>query len=164
VLLEHAILTAACLESLSARDVIFKRSDLSGTQCAKSSFLRVSLSDCRASGLDASKATYKEVTLTDCKLDMANFRFAKLTNVRFVDCVLTEADFLGAELSNVSFERCLLERTNFTQCKLKNVDLRSSQLISLIGWQHLKGAIIDTAQLMTAAPHLANELGITIQD
>jgi hypothetical protein len=164
VRLEKVVLAEAKLQKLAGRDVIAKNCDFSAANCAESSFQRSAFEGGRMTGLDCSKGVFKDVTFRGCKLDMANFRFCKLTSVKFKDCVLTDADFLAAELKDVSFESCLLERTEFTHSKLKNVDLRSSELIDLKGWQYLKGAIIDGVQLMTAAPYLANELGIKVAD
>lgn len=164
VLLERMQFTQAKLERLSVRDAMFKDCNFAAAQCADIALLRVTLNSGRMSGWDCSKGTSQDVTFTNCKLDMTNFRFAKLTRVRFIGCVLTDADFLGAELRDVSFDDCLLERTEFAQSKMKDVDLRSSQLIDIKGWQSLKGATIDTMQLMSAAPYLAAEMGIKVVD
>lgn len=164
VILERTLFSEAKLDKFGARDTVFTHCDFSAAHCADGSFLRVTFLGGRMSGWDSSESVCKDVTFKNCKLDMANFRFAKLTSVRFISCVLTEADFLNAQLQDVSFEDCLLERTEFAQCKMKNVDLRTSQLIELKGWQSLKGATIDNVQLMSAAPYLANEIGIKISD
>jgi uncharacterized protein YjbI with pentapeptide repeats len=95
---------------------------------------------------------------------MANFRFADMRRVKCVDCTFVDADFLGATLHDVSFESCMLERTVFTKANCKTVDLRSSDLLELSGWSALKGAMIDGAQLVAAAPYLANELGIVVRN
>lgn len=163
VLLEHVILAGTNLEKLNARDLIAKRCDFSACRASEGSLLRSALSDCRMTGWDINKGLCQDVTFKNCKLDMTNFRFAKFTRVRFVDCVLTEADFLNAQLHEVSFENCLLERVIFSQCTMVKVDFRTSQLVAIQGWQHLKGAVIDDAQLMAAAPYLANEIGIIVE-
>lgn len=164
VAMKKVSLTNASLDKLAALDVRFINCDFSAARCPEASFQRASISSGRMTGWDCSRGFFKDVEFTDCKLDLANFRFAKFTRVRFMSCVLTDADFISAELRDVSFEDCLLERTEFTQCGMKNVDLRTSQLIDLKGWQYLKGAIIDSVQLMSAAPYFANELGLEIID
>lgn len=164
VKLEKVILAGAKLEKFGGSDVIMHACDLSAVQSSEISLLRTAINDSRATGFDCSKGTFKDVSFTGCKLDMANFRFAKLTDVAFVDCILTDADFMGAEFKHVSFENCLLERTVFDQATMQDVDLRTSQLIDLRSWQSLTGATIDNVQLMTAAPYLANELGIKVID
>jgi len=164
VLLEKVVLAEAKLERLTTRDVVAKSCDFSAAQCPEASFLRASFDGGRMTGWDCNKGTLKDVLFTNCKLDMTNFRFARMTRVRFAGCVLTNADFLGAELHDVTFENCLLDQTEFAQCKMKNVDLRTSQTIGLKGWRYLKGATIDSIQLMAAAPYLAQDLGIIVED
>jgi uncharacterized protein YjbI with pentapeptide repeats len=117
----------------------------------------------RLTGIDLSRSTIKDVVFENCKLDMANFRFAKLTRVRFVNCALFETDFQAAELSGVEFQDSQLEKVEFHHCKLRAVDARTSQLFDIRGWQSLKGLTIDTTQLVTVAPQLALELGLTIE-
>lgn len=162
--IDKSVFSEAKLEKIAGQDVIFTNCDFSAARCSESSFQRATIKGGRMTGWDCSKGLFKDVLFENCKLDMTNFRFAKFSRVQFASCVLTDADFLGSELHDVSFEGCLMERTDFSQCKLKNVDLRTSQLLNLKGWQHLKGAIIDNIQLMTAAPYLANEIGISVQD
>lgn len=164
VMVERSLFSEARLEKFTARDTIFKSCDFSATHSPEISLQRVSLHNGRLTGWDCNKGIFKDVTFTDCKFDTSNFRFTKLTRVKFVNCIMTDADFIGAELQDVDFERCLLERTDFNQSKLKQVDLRSSDLIGLKGWRHLNGAIIDHTQLMTAAPYLADEIGLTVLD
>jgi uncharacterized protein YjbI with pentapeptide repeats len=115
-------------------------------------------------GWDVSRGAIKDVHFLNCKIDIANFRFAKMQRVRFEDCVLVGADFAAAHLTDVSFERCILERTDFSQSHLKQVDFRTSDMRGLSGWQYLKGAIIDNTQLLEAAPYLAQEIGIIVED
>lgn len=164
VIINKSTLVEAKLEKFAARDVVFNNCDLSAAHCSEVSLQRASFMGGRMTGWDCSKGLLKDVTFESCKLDMTNFRFATFTRVRFVGCVMIDADFLGSELSEVNFEDCLLERADFNQCKFKSVDIRTSQLQSLKGWQYLKGTTIDNAQLMAAAPYLANEIGINVLD
>lgn len=164
VVIEKATLAEAVLDRFVARDAVFNNCDFSAARCAEISLQRASLYGGRMTGWDCNKGLFKDVTFENCKLDMTNFRFAKFTRVRFVGCALTDADFLASELQEVVFEDCQLERTDFGRCKLRAVDLRTSQLVDLKGWQYLKGAVIDNAQLIAAAPNLANEIGINVVD
>jgi len=83
--------------------------------------------------------------------------------VSFVDCTMSEADFLGARLVDVTFETSDLEKAVFETASCTRVDLRTSQLTDIVGWKSLKGATIDSVQLMSAAPYLANELGVIVK-
>jgi uncharacterized protein YjbI with pentapeptide repeats len=154
----------ADLEKLRASDTRIDNSDFTATNCSNASFIRSAFSKNRMAGINLSRAVIKDVTFSGCKLDLANFRFSKLVRVAFVDCSLTDADFVSAELNHVTFTRCVVERTAFDHCKAFSVDLRGAQLISLSGWQSLKGVSIDTAQLMSIAPQIAQEIGLSVTD
>ncbi len=162
VVLERPLLIGAQLEKMTARDLIIKGGDLSACRAHESSLLRSRLDNCRMTGWDMNRGICRDVIFEDCKLDMANFRFVKLKHVVFRRCMLTETDFLQADFQDVFFEDCHIERTEFGQATFKNVDFRSSKIMSLHGWQYLKGATIDHSQLLSAAPYLANELGINV--
>ncbi len=161
--MERVIASGVNFERMTARDLIAKSCDFSACRAWEASLLRSTLTDCRMTGWDSNRGICKDVTFVRCKLDIANFRFAKLTRVTFIDCILTNADFLSAQLQNVTFEKCHLEATEFAQCSMKDVDFRGSDLINIRGWQYFKGATIDTTQLMGAAPHLAQEIGIIVE-
>jgi uncharacterized protein YjbI with pentapeptide repeats len=81
-----------------------------------------------------------------------------------IDCTLLETDFMNAHLTYVDYQSSMLEKTVFNHVACKQVDLRTSQLIDVIGWRDLKGSIIDGAQLAGAAPYLAQELGLIVRD
>jgi uncharacterized protein YjbI with pentapeptide repeats len=161
--LEKTLMTASHFERLVVRDVRFDKCDLSAVAMNSGEINRAEFVNCRMTGVDFNKTTLHDITFRGCKLDMANFRFTNLRRVAFVDCTLAETDFLGATVHDVSFESCTLERTIFTQTKCKSLDLRTSELIEISGWASLRGAIIDSTQLVAASPYLANELGIIVR-
>lgn len=163
-MLEKVMLAHANLHKSTSRDLITESCDFSAARCTSASFQRTAIKAARMTGFDCSESSLKDVAFINCKLNLANFRFTKMKTVQFKDCILTDTDFVGARLTDVQFESCLLERTVFANCRLQNVDLRSSQLIDIKGWQFLKGACIDSVQLMAAALYLANELGIKVVD
>lgn len=162
VLFDRMSLLQAQLPRIVARDFVAKQSDFSSTLMADGAFNRAEFSHCRMSGVDFSKTSLHDVIFRGCKLDIANFRFADIRRVKFVDCTLSETDFLGATLHDVVFESCVLEKTIFDKVKCKQVDLRTSQLVDISGWGSLKGVIIDDIQLMSVAPYLAHELGLSV--
>jgi uncharacterized protein YjbI with pentapeptide repeats len=160
---EKVVFLQAQLLRMTARDVVFRQSDLSSTSIADGVVNRGEFANCRMTGVDFSKATLHDVTFRGCKLDMANFRFADIRRAKFIDCTLVETDFLGATLHDVTFESCTLEKTVFERTKCKQVDLRTSDLIEIVGWSALRGATIDHAQLAAVAPYLAHELGVLVK-
>jgi uncharacterized protein YjbI with pentapeptide repeats len=163
VRLEKVLLTAAQCERINARDVATKSSDFSAANLSNGAWTRAEFIGCRMTGVDFSKTALHDVIFKSCLLTMANLRFADLRRVSFVDCTMNEVDFLGARLVDVTFETSDLEKAVFETASCMRVDLRTSQLTDIIGWKSLKGATIDGVQLASAAPYLANELGITVR-
>ena len=161
---ERLLATQSQLVRTSFSDVEFIGCDLIATAFPESSWRRVLVKESRCSGLQLQNSTLKDITFTDCKLTMANFRFCEMFNVLFKDCSLDEADFYGASLKNVVFQNCTLVRTQFSTAKLSNADFRTSDMNGMLGTSSLGGAIIDSLQLMTIAPVLAQEFKITVKD
>jgi len=84
--------------------------------------------------------------------------------------VLRDADFGGAKLTRVRFPGCTLSDADFTKVTCTDVDLRGAALGGdgtagiRAGYDSLRGARIDTLQLMTLAPLLAHHLGIAVEE
>lgn len=163
VRLEKVLLTAAQCERVNARDVVVKGSDMSAANFSNGVWNRTEFSNCRMTGVDFSRTSLHDVLFKDCLLSMANFRFADLRRVEFVDCMMSEADFLNSRLVDVVFETSSLEKAVFESASCSRVNLSTSQLTDIVGWKSLKGATIDTTQLMSVAPYLAHELGIIVR-
>lgn len=123
-----------------------------------------------AARVQAFSLTGRRVLLRGCKLDSVNFRMSKLTDVVFEDCVLRDVDFGAAKLTRARFPGSTLLNADFTRVACKDVDLRGARLGSgsvpgiKAGYDALSGARIDSLQLMTLAPFLAHQLGITVAD
>lgn len=162
VLIEHCQLTSAQFERCSARDLLVKQTDVSAANMSNAGINRAEFINCRMEGIDFSRTSLHDVTFKGCKLNMVNFRFADLRRVAFIDCFLDEADFLSARLVDVIFEASNLKRAIFDSVSCVRVDLRTSEIDEVVGWKSLKGAMIDTTQLMSIAPYLAHELGIKV--
>jgi uncharacterized protein YjbI with pentapeptide repeats len=117
-----------------------------------------------ASGVQWIGADIRRTRFVEVKLDSVNFRDATLTDVVFTDCLLREADFAGATLVRVQFPGCTFERAEFGRVKLNDVDFRRARLELRSGWDSLRGAVIDSAQLVELAPAFAAHLGIRVSD
>jgi len=141
------------------RDVAMMTTDL-----AETSWQDVSFAGAVIAGAEAFGAQLRRVTFTDCKLDSVNLRDAALTDVRFRNCLLRDVDFSGAKLTRTAFTGSRLDKTDFSRVTLDDVDLRGAELGITITPDSLRGAIITSAQLMAAAPLLAETLGITVAD
>jgi uncharacterized protein YjbI with pentapeptide repeats len=117
-----------------------------------------------ASGVQWFGADVRRTHFAEVKLDSVNFRNATLTDVVFTDCLLRDADFAGATLVRVRFPGCTFERADFGRVKLTEVDFRRARLEFKSGLDSLRGAVIDTGQLVELAPVFAAHLGIEISD
>ena len=131
---------------------------------AETGWQDVTLAGCALAGVQAFSASMRRVTFRDCKLDSVNFRSGTLTDVRFENCLLRDAEFGGATLRRVSFGGCTLTRADFTKVSCTEVDLRGAALGITAGYESLRGATIDSVQLVALAPLIARHLGITVTD
>ena len=145
-------------------DVWIGDTRLVAVNLAESSLIDTWLSGCVLAGVQAFSLLARRVSFRNCKLDSVNFRDASLTDVTFEDCVLRDADFAGAKLTRVRFPGCTLTGATFTKATCSAVDLRGASLGITAGFDALRGATIDSLQLMALAPLLAQHLGITVKD
>jgi len=153
-------------------DVWFGETRFVAFDLAESSLTDVWFSGCVLAGVQAFALTTRRVRFRDCKLDSVNFRECSLTDVLFEDCVLRDVDFGGAKLTRVRFPGCTLSGADLTKVSCVDVDLRGARLGDgasgemgiRAGYDCLRGARIDTLQLVTLAPLLAHHLGITVED
>jgi uncharacterized protein YjbI with pentapeptide repeats len=155
----------AMLRDLRLVDVAAESLDASNGDWRGATLRRVELRGSRLTGLALIEAELEDVLLHDCKLDYANLRAASLTRVTFSDCVLLDADFGGARLDSVRFEGCDLQGTDFGRAEMAEVDLRGSDLSRLGGdVAALRGATVDSAQLIDLAPRLASAAGLKVEN
>ncbi len=145
-------------------DVWFRDVRMMQTGLAETSWQDVIFGTAVIAGAEAYAATLRAVTFRGCKLDSVNLRDAALADVVFDNCLLREVDFGGATLTRVSFTSTRLDNTDFSRVTLDDVDLRGAELGITITPDSLRGAIITSAQLMAAAPLLAETLGIVVRD
>jgi uncharacterized protein YjbI with pentapeptide repeats len=145
-------------------DVWLGETRLVAVDIAESSLVDTWLSGCVLAGVQAFSTLLRRVSFRNCKLDSVNFRDAALTDVTFEDCVLRDADFGAARLTRVRFPGCTLTGAMFTKASCTSVDLRGASLGITAGYDALRGATIDSLQLMTLAPLLAHHLGISVTD
>jgi uncharacterized protein YjbI with pentapeptide repeats len=157
----------------------------SGGSMKRSRFTEVWMRRIRIVDVDLSESVWDDITVLDssiaalqayggkvhrvvfvgCKLDSLNFREAELSDVDFDDCVLRNVDFSGAKLKNVRFRGTTIDAVDLTGASLSKVDFSAAGDIELItGAQSMRGAIINSHQLITMAPVFAAALGITIVD
>jgi uncharacterized protein YjbI with pentapeptide repeats len=78
--------------------------------------------------------------------------------------VLDDADLGGAALREVRFAGSRLRRTLIDELRLTRVDFRGSELEPEGDMAALRGAIIDSVQLVELGPLLARSVGIDVRD
>ncbi len=152
------------LRALALRDVLAEQVGAANGDWSGARVRRVQFSDSRLTGLSLAEAEIEESSFTACKLDFANFRNSSLKRVSFEDCVLTGADFQGARIDASLFRGCELIDTDFSGARLSRVDLRGSRLALAGSVRGMRGAIVDSVQLIDLAEALADELGILVED
>jgi uncharacterized protein YjbI with pentapeptide repeats len=152
------------LRAVRLVDVSAERLDAANGDWAGAQLRRVLFSDARLTGLSLAEAQIEQVSFRACKLDYANFRHSTLAHVSFEDCVLTGADFQGASVEATRFDGCELVETDFSEASMSLVDLRGSRLEPAGSLRGLRGAIVDSVQLIELAGQLAHELGILVED
>ena len=145
-------------------DVWFGDTRLVSADLAESSLVDTWWSGCVLAGVQAFSVQLRRVSFRGCKLDSVNFRDATMTDVTFEDCVLRDPDFSGAKLTRVRFPGCTLTGATFEKATCSSVDLRGASLGITAGFSALRGATIDSPQLMALAPLLAHHLGIEVKD
>jgi len=151
-------------------EVWFGETRLVAVDMAESSLTDTWFSGCVFAGVQAFSCVGRRVLFRSGKLDSVNFRDSKLTDVVFEDCVLRDVDFGSAKLTRVRFTGSTLVGADFTHAECKDVDLRGARLGSAdapgikAGYDRLGGTTIDSLQLMTLAPLLAQHLGIRVTD
>ena len=158
-------LQKSSLPKLELTDVSLQHVNACNGSWQSCSMFRAEIAGCRLTGIDISASSFQEVLIRDTSLELANFRFSRFKNVCFENCLLREADFQGADLQGVRFRNCDLRMAQMSSARLGGTDFRGSQLDGLyIAPENLRGAIIDTTQLMTLALSLTQAFGIVVRD
>ncbi len=153
------------IEGLRAFQVTFDGCDLAGFVLQESPTLQnVVFRRCRMSGAVLAGARLRDVRFEECSLDDANLRMIDAERVTLSGCALVAADLHGAQIASAQFARCDLRGADFTKARLRDVDLRSSEVTGLRGAGTLRGATIDSAQVIALAHSLAAAVGVRVVD
>lgn len=157
--------SGATIVNFRATDVRFENCDLAGFVLQEEvSLRRVEFVGCRMTGAVFAGAHLRDVTFSSCALDDANLRMIDAQDVTFEDCNLVEADMHAAKLSKVVIARCDLRGIEVSKSVMSEVDLRTSRLEDIKGADALRGATIDSVQVIALARSLAAALGLTVID
>jgi fluoroquinolone resistance protein len=151
------------MRSLRLVDVIVSDADLSNADWGAAELSRVVFERCRMTGFGGAELKAENVVFRECALELSNLRGVALRGVTFEDCGLDDADFGSAVLREVRFERSHLRRVLIDGLRLTRVDFRGSRLEPDGDVSALRGAIIDSLQLVELGPLLAAGLGISVR-
>jgi uncharacterized protein YjbI with pentapeptide repeats len=163
--LNGVVMTGSRLRSVALIDVAARGVEASNVDWSGARLKRVVFDGCRMTGFGGSELEADDVLFRDCMLHLANFRFGRIRRTTFENCALDEADFAGASLTETRFAGSQMRRVQFDKVTLSRVDFRGSQLEDPRGdIMGLRGAIIDSVQLVGLAAVLANGMGIVVED
>lgn len=98
------------------------------------------------------------------RFGLTGFRGAELSDVLLERCQIGELDLTGAAASRVQFRDCSLETLVLSAARLTDVALRGAAFRRVTGLEHLRGATVSSEQLEALASHLADHLGIHVDD
>jgi len=149
-------------DRISMSDCELTGCDLANLLAENSSMIRVSLVNSRATGLSWGGGLFKDVRWENCRADMSAFRFTRFTRVLFSGCDLRQADFQNADLRGIRFEGCDLTGAQFSNAVMTGTRFRGCFLTDIAGAQSLRGAVVDSHDLIGLAHGLAGALGIVI--
>lgn len=153
------------IEGFQATDVRFENCDLAGFVLQDDvSLRRVEFVGCRMTGAVFAGANLRDVSFSACVLDDANLRMLEAQDVAFDGCSLIAADLYAAKLRRVQVATCDLRGIDVTKATLADVDLRTSRLEDVKGADALRGATIDSLQVVSVAHSMALALGIRVND
>ncbi|WP_067537531.1 pentapeptide repeat-containing protein [Nocardia crassostreae] len=146
-------------------DVWFRQLNMAGTALGDSNWLDAEIIDSAWSGVEIVSGAIRRVTFVGCKLDAVNFRSATLKDVVFRDCMLRDVDFGEARLTSVTFPGSRVQGLLMNKTVLSKVDFRGAAMLTVSGGiESLRGAIVDSGQLMELAPAFAAAAGLRVED
>jgi len=163
-LFRAARLTGIELPGVTLRDCRFENCELSGAVLDAARLVRVEFVDCRLSGAVLSDARLDDVRIVDCRCDGLLLRMSTLKRSEFLRCDLTNAEFYESDLQHVSLVDSDLSHADFTRARFDQVRLHGSVLADLRGGTALRGAIIDTSQILPMGLVALDALGVIIDD
>lgn len=157
-------LTGRRIDRLRMVDVLVEDCELSGVNIPAANLVRVEFRRCRMSGLSAPNLRARHVRYIDCRADGASFRMSNWDSAELSEVDLREADFHAATLAGARFLGCDLTGADFSTAKAAGVALHRSTLEGIRGADSLRGAVINSDQILALAVPLFGALGIVVDD
>ena len=156
------------LEGLSARrarvvDCLFSEVHGADVDFSSSIWRDCQITGGRLGAMTLPGAAWTRIRLRGIKLGFVNFAAARLEDVVFEECEIGGFDAQAAQLRSVAFIGCTVQELNVAEAKLSKVNLSGARLATLVGVEHLRGAIISHDQMIDLAPLMAAQLGVEVR-
>jgi uncharacterized protein YjbI with pentapeptide repeats len=157
-------LGAIDIERARIVDTVFEQCDLSGAVLADLALTRVRFVDCRLSGADLAEARLADVHFEECRLNDASLRMAAGERVLFERCDLGRVDLYACRLAGARVYDSDLTGATLSKADLTGARLHGSRLDGVLGPDALRGATIDSTQVVPVANALMGVFSITVDD
>ncbi len=151
-------------ENSALTGLTITRCDVAGLLAHGSRADRVTVSDSRLRGVTWTAGILRDVTLDTVTGSDVSFRFSTLRRVVLRDCRLPGLDLTEATLDAVLLERCDLRGARFDHARVKGLRIAGCDLAGATGAAGLAGASLQLDDLLSLAPSLAADLGLTVED
>jgi uncharacterized protein YjbI with pentapeptide repeats len=157
--LHEADLTAA-----SFVDVLASRLDAPVLKAPRMRMRDVRLEGSRVGSAELYDSTLSSVHITDCRLGFVNLRGSKITDLLITDCAIEELDLRGTAGMRVAFARTTIGTLDLADSSLTHLDLRGAEILDLDTPDGLRGAVLDSNQLMALGPVFARHFRVRVED
>lgn len=137
--------------------------DLSGVATTGGMLRRIALTGTRLRDCTFAGGLVQDATLDGCTGEGLSLRFSTLQRVVVTGSTLPRLDLYGATVDRVVFRDCDLTDAVFDGMTVQQLRLQRCTFTGITGAMSLRGAEIDFDDLLTLAPSLAKEFGLTLR-
>ncbi len=154
----------AQLRRLRCRRVVFEQCDFANSTWLDCDLGDVAFLGCRLTGASISGGRLSELVLRDCQLRLARLSHLGRPQGLLEGCDLGGALLMESDLTELTFAGCEFNEAELFNVELGGCDLRGNELDGLRGVGCLRGAKIDTLQLLSLSPALAAHIGLVVEE
>ncbi len=148
------------LQGIACVDCRFDRADLASASWTDGRFVRTVFNECRLTGFDGWGTQMRDVRFVGCKGPDAIFTRSSCTRVRFDGCQLAGMDLSESQIDSLAIHDCDARNLRLIGSRISLLDLRGSLIEGLVfDIESLKGIVIDPSQ----AGAIAQSLGVRVE-
>lgn len=144
-------------------DVRFDRLDARGLTGSGTKWRDSEIVASRLGAISLYDAEVDSLRIAGSKVAYLNLRGSQIHDLVVEDCVVDEIDLSDASLTRASFPGCRIGTLTLREATLTHVDLRGATLGVVEPVHGLRGAVIDSGQLLELAPLLAAGIGVEVR-